>query len=305
MPFWKKRQKRQTTAKLKTNTASPKEAPKQEPKTKPEPTLPPPKLKPDIPKKPATAKKEIKPQDARKEFLRVFKQLTYRHRAWDIWRDFIVMFACSLSNPVDKSHYDKREKRYLKIIKKYSKQEQKLFPELVAQTVLALEDNPEQDFLGGIFMELNLGNGSNGQFFTPYHVCDLMAKIAVDDVSKEIAEKGYITIHDPCCGAGATLIAGVHEVRRQLEKMNLNYQNHVLVVAQDIDEVVALMCYIHLSLLGVAAYIKVGDVFCNPIKEGDSTDNYWFTMMYFSDVWQTRRMIHKVNDILKGEKDGE
>lgn len=305
MPFWKKRQKRQTTAKLKTNTASPKEAPKQEPKTKPEPTLPPPKLKPDIPKKPATAKKEIKPQDAREEFLRVFKQLTYRHRAWDIWRDFIVMFACSLSNPVDKSHYDKREKRYLKIIKKYSKQEQKLFPELVAQTVLALEDNPEQDFLGGIFMELNLGNSSNGQFFTPYHVCDLMAKIAVDDVSKEIAEKGYITIHDPCCGAGATLIAGVHEVRRQLEKMNLNYQNHVLVVAQDIDEVVALMCYIHLSLLGVAAYIKVGDVFCNPIKEGDSTDNYWFTMMYFSDVWQTRRMIHKVNDILKGEKDGE
>ncbi|WP_301425337.1 N-6 DNA methylase, partial [Bacteroides caecimuris] len=165
-----------------------------------------------------------------------------------------------------------------------------------------LEENPEQDFLGGIFMELNLGNGKNGQFFTPYHICDLMAKIAVDDVSKEIDEKGYVTIHDPCCGAGATLIAGVHEVKRQLEKKNLNYQNHVLVVAQDIDEVVALMCYIHLSLLGVAAYIKVGDVFCDPIKEGDSTGNYWFTMMYFSDVWQTRRIVHRINDILKGDR---
>lgn len=218
-----------------------------------------------------------------------------------MWRDFVVMFACSLSNPVDKSHYDEREKRYLKIINKYNREEQQLFPELAAHTVMALEENPEQDFLGGIFMELGLGDGKNGQFFTPYHICDLMAKITVDDVSKEIEEKGYVTIHDPCCGAGATLIAGVHEVRRQLEKMNLNYQNHVLVVAQDIDEVVALMCYIHLSLLGVAAYIKVGDVFCDPIREGDSTENYWFTMMYFSDVWQTRLLIRRMDDILKGE----
>ena len=69
-------------------------------------------------------------------------------RAWDIWRDFIIMFACSLSNPVDKLHYDEREARYMKIIKKYNKQEQAIFPELAAQTVLALEENQEQDFLG-------------------------------------------------------------------------------------------------------------------------------------------------------------
>ncbi len=302
MPFWKKRQKRQTTAKPKTNTASSKQAPKQEPKTKPKPTLPPPKPKPDIPKKPATAKKEIKPQDAKKEFLRVFKQLTYRHRAWDIWRDFIIMFACSLSNPLDKSHYDEREKRYMRIIKKYNKQEQNLFPELAAHTVMALEENPEQDFLGGIFMELNLGNGSNGQFFTPYHVCDLMAKIAMNEnMIQEVKEKGYITINDSCCGAGATLIAGIHEAKRQLEKENLNYQNHVLVVAQDIDETVALMCYIQLSLLGVAAYIKIGNTFTEPISSDDTTENYWFTPIYFSDVWVTRRLVRKMDSLLKGD----
>ena len=212
------------------------------------------------------------------------------------------MFACSLSNPVDKSHYEEREEHYLKIIRKYHKQEQKLFPELAAQTVLALEKNPEQDFLGGIFMELKLGDEHDGQFFTPYHVCDMMAKIAIGDISKEIDQKGYITIHDPCCGAGATLIAGVHEARRQLEKQNLNYQNHVLVAAQDIDEVVALMCYIQLSLLGVAAYIKVGNTFTEPITDGDSTENYWFTMMYFSDIWTTRRLVHKLDELMKGEK---
>ena len=329
MPFWKKKKSKQqkSTAKKKPTVAPVKPLPKTEVKQRPSslpPKYEPPKI-PDYilgkedalktainsaygykPKKKTTSQEpQQKKLDARQEFLRAFGRLTTRHRAWDVWRDFVVMFACSLSNPVDKSHYDEREKRYLKIINKYSKEEQQLFPELAAHTVMALEENPEQDFLGGIFMELNLGNGKNGQFFTPYHICNLMAKIAVDDVSKEIDEKGYVTIHDPCCGAGATLIAGVHEVRRQLEKKNLNYQNHVLVVAQDIDEVVALMCYIHLSLLGVAAYIKVGDVFCNPIKEGDSTENYWFTMMYFSDVWQTRRIVHRMNDILKGESNDD
>lgn len=99
------------------------------------------------------------------------------------------------------------------------------------------------------------------------------------------------------------MIAGVHAARKQLEKENLNYQNHVLVVAQDIDEIVALMCYIQLSLLGVAAYIKVGNTFTEPIAEGDSTENYWFTMMYFSDVWATRRMVRKMDELLKGESD--
>lgn len=301
MLFWKKKPKRSATDKPKTKIGSSKEILKQEPK--PEAILPLAKPKPDIPKKSATAKREIKPQDARKEFLRVFKQLTYRHGVWDIWRDFIIMFACSLSNPLDKSHYDERENRYLKIIKKYNKQEQNLFPELVAHTVMALEENPEQDFLGGIFMELNLGNSSNGQFFTPYHVCDLMAKIAMhENVAREVNEKGYITISDSCCGAGATLIAGIHEARRQLEKENLNYQNHVLVVAQDIDETVALMCYIQLSLLGVAAYIKIGNTFTEPISPNDTTENYWFTPIYFSDVWVTRRLVRKMDDLLKGEK---
>lgn len=167
MAFWKKKPK------LKINFASPKLPTKRISASRPQSTTSIPKIKPDIPKKPAADKTAFKKVDARKEFLKVFKQLTYRHRAWDIWRDFIVMFACALSNPVDKSHYDEREKRYLKIIRKYNKQEQNLFPELTAYTVMVLEDDPEQDFLGSIFMELDLGNSTNGQFFTPYHICML------------------------------------------------------------------------------------------------------------------------------------
>lgn len=176
-----------------------------------------------------------------------------------------------------------------------------MFPELATHTVMALEDNPEQDFLGSIFMELNLGNESGGQFFTPYHVCQLMAAVAMGDVVSQVEKDGYITINDCCCGAGATLIASVHEARKQLEKANLNFQNYVLVVAQDIDEIVALMCYIQLSLLGVAAYIKVGNTFTDPISPDDTLENYWFTMMYFSDVWVVRRAFRKMDELTKGE----
>ena len=286
MEFWNRKKKR-TTAKPKINASVPKPKVNSE---KQESSIPPQPKKMDIPKPDKLPKNE----NVRKEFLKAFHQLTYRHRPWDVWRDFIIMFACSLSNPMDKSHYEEREKRYLKIIKKYNKQEQKLFPELAAYVVMALEDNPEQDFLGSVFMELNLGNKSTNQFFTPYHICELMAKVTEEDVAAIVKEIGYITINDPCCGAGATLIAAVNEARKQLEKVNLNFQNHVLVAAQDIDETVALMCYIQLSLLGVAAYIKVGNSLTEPMSTDDNGENYWFTVMYFSDVWAMRRLFHKI-----------
>ena len=286
MVFWNPKKKR-TTAKPKTTASISKPkvgSVKQELNILPQPK------KTDNPK----PNKVPKNEDVKKQFLKTFNQLTYRHRSWDVWRDFIIMFACSLSNPVDKFHYEEREKRYLKIIKKYNKREQEQFPELAAYVVMALEENPEQDFLGSIFMELNLGDKSNSQFFTPYHVCELMAKVTEEDVAAVVKEKGYITINDSCCGAGATLIAAINEARKQLEKVNLNFQNHVLVVAQDIDEIVALMCYIQLSLLGVAAYIKVGNSLTEPMSTDDNGENYWFTVMYFSDVWAMRRLFHKI-----------
>ena len=96
---------------------------------------PPPKWEPPFGE---TKKKEVKsPEPVMKaeskidwedKFLKSFQQLTYRHRAWDVWRDYILLHACSISNVLDKENYDQREKRYLKIIHQYSKEEQAIFP---------------------------------------------------------------------------------------------------------------------------------------------------------------------------------
>jgi len=217
----------------------------------------------------------------------------------DVWSDFIVMAACALSNVVDTNHYEEREARYCHIIGKYSMQEQKIIPELFAYIAMALEDNPGQDFLGRIYTQLGLCDKDRKQEFTPYSVCELMARITACDMRKQVDENGYLSIVDPTCGAGATLIARVHTARESLRKIGLSFQNHVLVAAQDIDETAALMCYIQLSLLGVAGYIKVGDTIEDPIACGDTLENYWFTPMYFSDVWVTRRNIKKLEEVLR------
>ena len=236
------------------------------------------------------------------EFRSKFQQLlSPRSRPIDIWRDFIVMSACAISNTVDKSHYDEREKRYLETINKYEKSQQHIFPELYANVVMALDENPEQDFLGRMFMDLHLDYEELKQIFTPYHVCQLMADVTMGDLVQQVEEQGYVSINDCCCGAGANLIAAINSARHMLEDAGLNFQNHILVIGQDIEELVALMCYIQISLLGVAGYIKVGNALTEPMTSDDSMENYWFTPMYFSDVWHTRRMIHRFMDLFEKE----
>jgi hypothetical protein len=128
-----------------------------------------------IQKKPKTESAIVKPLDAEKEFLRIFKDLTYTNSPWTTWQDFVVLFACSISNSVDKERFEKREELYMKTISKYSPRDQELFSNLIPVTVMALELNPEQDFLGKLYMTLELQNDRKAQFFTPYGVCQVMS----------------------------------------------------------------------------------------------------------------------------------
>lgn len=143
-------------------------------------------------------------------------------------------------------------------------------------------------------MELKLGNHWKGQFFTPYCVCKAMSNMVTGDVDEQIEQRGYISVCDPACGAGATLIATVSEMK--LSKYN--FQNHVLFVGQDVDRVAGMMCYIQLSLLGCAGYICIGDTLTNPVtghvlfpqeREGQE---FWYMPMFRMDVWSLRRMFH-------------
>lgn len=235
---------------------------------------------------------------AQREFVKKFNELTYANSRWQVWQDMIWLFATTISNAVDKRYFDERERTYLRIIGKYKPQEQAIFPELFAMLVMAMEDEASGccDFLGELFMLLELNFSGAGQFFTPYDVCKAMAKMSfeLEEIKTHIDRHGYISINDCACGAGATLIAAADV----LLENGINYQQTALFTGQDLDATVALMCYIQLSLMGCAGYVIIGNTLSEPMTghtlygEPDK-ERCWYTPMYFTERWSTLRAIDR------------
>lgn len=247
-------------------------------------------------------KKQSSPRNTQqKELARLMESIEGKYSKWEIWQDFIIMMAVSIANTFPGPHRAQREKLYQDHAAKYQAKELDVFAHMAAEVVSALEHNPEQDVLGELFMLLGLSNEWKGQFFTPYNVCRAMAMMTFGPSLKDsLAEKGWFSVNDPACGAGATLIAMANECRRQ----GINYQTSVLFVAQDIDFLASCMCYIQLSLLGCAGYIVVDDSIMHPAQSYDdrallpaSSQNVWMTPMYYRDVWEERRQLAFLSSI--------
>lgn len=233
-------------------------------------------------------------KESHTEFYKVFSRMCQIRSSWEVWADFVAMTALTIANAFDREGptHDEREQEYIRTIKRYSKREQEGFPKLFALTVEALEAEPEQDFLGEMFMGLDFGNHWKGQFFTPYNVCRLMADMALEGVEARIEKRGWVGVCDPCCGAGALLIAA----RNTMVRQKLGFRD-ALYVAQDIDRTAALMCYIQLSLLGCAGYVVVADSLLNPVVVPRKTpllispmpgQEIWLMPALYDEVWAGR-----------------
>lgn len=242
-----------------------------------------------------------------KEFVKEYESLCHRNNRHQVWQDFVYMAAAAISNSIDKRHAEKREEQYLSIIKKYTRAEMEVFPRLFALIVAGMEEYPDQDFLGELYMQLDMGNSHAGQFFTPYSICKCMAEIVVDPdkLKRDLDRQGYIAVNDCACGAGATLVAAAMVLKeaQTLKAISFNYQQQALFIGQDIDYTVGLMCYIQLSLLGCAGYVRIGDSLSDPLTGhvlfGERSTNTWYTPMYFSDIWATRRAVEKAKAIFR------
>lgn len=230
--------------------------------------------------------------DYQKEFCSLMEAFNHKYSRWNVWNDFLQITAISMANVFPNEKTKEREETFKKIIDKYSEEEYGVFAKMLRIIVDALEDNPEQDFLGEVYHRLKLNQHQKGQFFTPYHICEFMSEIQADDIEKQLEEKDYITVSDPACGAGAMLIAFANVAL----KHKVNYQQKVLFIAQDIDMTAALMCYIQLSLLGCSAIVICGDSLAKP---GFHPDNdVWITVMSYLNI-------SKFNDFLSQGEEGQ
>lgn len=247
-------------------------------------------------------------RDEQKEFQRLFSGLCDTKSSWQVWADFVECAAIAISNAVDhvSQQREEREARYLRVMNTYREPERRCLGELFTIMVNALEVNPDQDFLGEMFMALELGNHWKGQFFTPYNVCKMMAAMQIGGAEEAIERRGWVGVMDPACGAGALLIAA----RNEFALRGIGYRQ-TLFVCQDIDHVAGLMCYIQLSLLGCAGYVVIADSLCNPLV-GDlpllpvikPDQDFWFMPMLYDEVWQGRikwAMVDLATRELRGE----
>ncbi len=202
------------------------------------------------------------------------------------------MFECgaiTISNMVDKVNYKEREKRYLQIINSYKKEEQEKIHKVFSKIFLLLSsvvyDNGKfDDYLGEIFMRANAGNKHAGQFFTPYHVSMLMAKMSIgEERVQELAKSGeVITINDCCCGGGGMLIAALDVLRNS----GVNYAYNCFMDAGDIDIRCVHMTYLQLSLAGVPAIVRHQNALTRELW------SVWYTPAY---IFQSLRFRKYVN----------
>jgi len=211
----------------------------------------------------------------RRNLIKLIEKVAYRHSTWQVFSDFVEMSALSISNSVDLVHFDEREAQYMRVIERYSKDELAMFPQMLGELVMELETGFD-DVLGAVFMEMELGNKWRGQFFTPYHICKMMARLHVDDGMRAIIDRqGFIRVNEPACGGAAMIVA----LAEEMKEAGINYQDCLHVVAQDVDLKAVHMAYIQLSLLHIPAVVIQGNTLA--LEEVSR----WYTPAHILGLW--------------------
>lgn len=92
--------------------------------------------------------------ESQKNIVRFIEGLSGKYSRWDIWQDFIIMSAIAIANTMGGPQAKAREEMYRSRAEKYSAKELEVFADMLLEVVAELERDPEQDFLGELFMAL-------------------------------------------------------------------------------------------------------------------------------------------------------
>jgi type I restriction-modification system DNA methylase subunit len=169
---------------------------------------------------------------------RAFSSLmAHGHSIWQLFDDFLVLSVAALM-------WD--EESYQKVSKKYQRKgEMETWQIAFSDLVSLMEDSAQEhdhkisdDILWEFYMEF-VSHWEHGQYFTPQHVCDMMAQIT--NMDKDMSQYNAIdraTANDPACGSG----------RFGLAFAKLVGKRKCTIYLQDLDRRCCLMAVINLIL---------------------------------------------------------
>lgn len=209
--------------------------------------------------------------DRKKDIIKCINSISGKYSSYEVFSDWIKCSSLFISNSLELFHgkvWKDRERAYIDSITRYNENEQKMFSEMFLMLAETLEFKMS-DVLGEIYMDSGMGSKAAGQFFTPYHISYLTAKLSMPEPD----ELGLYHINEPSCGGGGMIIA----VAQALMENGVNYQSKMRVVAQDLDWKGVYMCYLQLSLLGINATVVQGDTLAEPYKTGYPPERVLYT----------------------------
>jgi len=227
----------------------------------------------------------------RRQFVSVFGDTARNLRRWEVFSDFITLAASELD--MARIRTPENIARSREICAKYGESDIRNLHELFGLMVCALEAK-FHDFLGAIFMELELGDERNGQYFTPYHVQSLLAKLLMPEVDETIRREGFVTVSDPASGAAGMIIA----YAEVLLEAGYNPSEHMFGSCIDIDPIAADMGFIQLSLLGIPAEVVTGNTLTMQLNRVRYTPVYYINN--FEKRLDDQRRISAMRKFLQG-----
>ncbi|MGG9067610.1 N-6 DNA methylase [Enterobacter hormaechei] len=244
---------------------------------------------PVVPQPPA-APRLMSIDTARKQFIRLFNQTARHLHRWDVFSDFVRLAASELD--IARIRTPENIEQSGKICARYDADDIRNFHELFNLMVSALEAK-FHDFIGSIFMELELGSGGMGQYFTPYSVQSMMARMLIPGIQEKIAREGIATISDPACGSAGMIIA----YAECLLEADVNPSAHLFASCIDVDPIAADMAFIQLSLLGIAAEVVTGNTLTMQFNRVRYTPVYYLNN--FEERLNSQRRIKAMMDFMR------
>jgi len=200
--------------------------------------------------------------DHTKMFLGTMEGFRYQYSMHEVFRDWTELAAAEVHQLpyhakvcARDADFERVEAEYLAVAKKYGKDDFERFGDLLGITRMALATE-HQDFLGQCYMRLEISNERAGQFFTPYDVSLLIARMQLDDAEQMIVDNGgWFTLLEPACGSGGMVIAAA----QVLQEKNIHAETAMYFEATDIDRLCANMTYIQCGLLGLMGVVWHGN----------------------------------------------
>ena len=221
------------------------------------------------------------------DLLKLLDRGAYRTNRHEFLSDLFECGAIAISNRFDKRQAEKREEKYLQIIKKYDSEMQKLLTECFSKIFILLSQqiNPNvgfNDYLGQLYMLSETSNSRTGQFFTPYCVSKMCAEIVIreDKITEAMENDNVLTLCEPTCGSGGMILAAADIL---YNKYHFNISRNLLVECSDIDARCVHMSYLQLGLAGIPAIIYRRNTLTMETWERWETPAYIMQWLRFKD----------------------